>query len=321
MLGKILVIGDIMVDIHLDCDSERLSPEAPVPICLLNNQYKMLGGSSNVAAQIAICYEPVMAYVHSSYTSDIEYEFVKFKNMCGNITLLPLRTKEIYKIPQKTRVWANRQQVCRIDNELSLNDLNKLNFYNNERNSWLDAIKECIIDNNIRLIILSDYNKGTLTDVFLQGIVNLANKYNVITILDPKRPTYRDLVGISVVTPNNAEMEKTILSPSQLSSKLNNTYMLHTRGSEGMTCYKNGNIIESIEAHKVDVVETCGAGDCVVAFLAMILAANNFNLNDDTIKIAMCGANYAASKEVQHRGSYVLNQDECQEVFNFCRGV
>lgn len=316
MNSKIMVIGDPMIDIHLTCNSDRLSPEAPVPICLLQTEHRALGGSANVAAQIAVMQPCIMAHIYSRHSSELDYAFSRFQSMCviKNVELLSLLTTRCYKIPKKTRIWANKQQVCRIDDELQ-----HVNFTEKVNKQWLTQIENCIKDNNIRLIILSDYDKGMFNDVFLQQIIDMAHSLNVITILDPKRPTYSTLRNLSIVTPNDAEMEKTILTPSELSKNMHNTYLVHTMGARGMNCYKNGELLTHVAAHEVDVFDTCGCGDTVIAFIALMLNKLQYNLNDNTIKTAMITASFAASRTVMHRGSYILSLEEAQSVFGLIK--
>ena len=315
-MNKILVIGDIMIDIHQECDSSRLSPEAPVPVCLLSKTRKFLGGSSNVAAQIASDMGCTMAYIHSENDNASTSEINKFRDMCNSksIQLLPLKTRCNYVIPEKTRIWSNGQQVCRVDREQE-----DIYFSGGVQLKWLEQIRKCIERENIKLVILSDYNKGLFDDDFLQQIVDLTNSMNVLTILDPKRPTYRNLRGVSIVTPNDAEMEKTIMLPDELSENMVDTYLVHTRGSSGMDCYRNSKFLSHASAHCVEVFDTCGCGDTVVSFLALSLNRWHYNLNGESMRRSMEAASYAASRTVMHHGSYVLTPDEISAVFVFVR--
>lgn len=311
-MSKILVIGDVMFDIHMQCNSSRLSPEAPVPVCLLDKSRKILGGAANVAAQIAQASACTLAYIYSK--SDITK--VDLEHVCAlnYIDTLKLETKTHYDIPQKTRIWSNGQQVCRLDKEEEFPA-----FSSETRLRWLKTIKDFIVDQGTKLIILSDYNKGIFDDDFLQNIIDIANKMGVITILDPKRPTYSTLEGLSITTPNNAEMEKTIMTPEEVSERMVGTYLIHTRGAEGMDCYRNSRKLTHVFAHNVEVSDTCGCGDTVVSFLALALQKVGYQLDQVTIKQAMEAASYAASRTVTHHGSYVLTKEETQAVFGFVR--
>jgi D-beta-D-heptose 7-phosphate kinase/D-beta-D-heptose 1-phosphate adenosyltransferase len=314
MNSSILVIGDAMVDVKYDCKSMRLSPEAPVPVCLFDKATYSLGGAANVAAQIAVDQPCLFAYINPE-TSDVD-SLTTINRLYGMLKQADVMSVYLggynnYIIPEKIRIWA-RQQVCRLDKELLPDDINIPDL---TRKVWASDIADIIRRENVSLVVFSDYNKGTLNDDFIQEIVDFCNKMQVQTILDPKRPTYRGIKGLTIVTPNEAEMEKTILDPDELSKQLGKTFLLHTRGSVGMDLYQFGELIKHEGAHTVEVADTCGAGDTVISFLALSLARHGYNTDQFSIMEAMRHANYAASRTVRHRGSYILNKKEITAIF------
>jgi D-beta-D-heptose 7-phosphate kinase/D-beta-D-heptose 1-phosphate adenosyltransferase len=310
-----MVIGDAMLDVKWDCKSTRISPEAPVPVCLFNKDEYSLGGAANVAAQIARDQQCVFIYLDEErhIAPDLALKETQLSLMLReqNIVDRGLFGCPDYIIPTKIRVWAG-QQVCRLDKELEPHEINVDDLM---RDQWIEAIGHLLTEWNVRLVILSDYNKGTLDDDFIQSVVDLCNARGVLTILDPKRPTYRSIKGLTIVTPNQAEMEKTILEPNELSEQLEDTFLLHTKGAAGMDLYQRGELLQHQEAHTVEVADTCGAGDTVISFLALSLARSGYKADGLGMYHAMRHANYAASRTVRHRGSYVLTADEITGVF------
>jgi D-beta-D-heptose 7-phosphate kinase/D-beta-D-heptose 1-phosphate adenosyltransferase len=315
MNSAIMVIGDAMIDVKYDCQSIRLSPEAPVPVCLFDKAEYSLGGAANTAAQIAQNEYCLLTYIDTFDNTDkdskLTAERLALMLQKAQVDKVVLTGYDDYIIPEKIRIWAD-QQVCRLDKELQPH---QIHISEELREKWLQTIQTIIKKHDVRLVILSDYNKGTLDDDFIQNIADFCKSRNIITILDPKRPTYRNIKGLTIVTPNREEMEKTILEPYELSQDLNSTYLLYTRGADGMDLYQNGKLIKHENAHLVEVADACGAGDTVVAFLALSLAYNDFYITELNIMQAIRHANYAASRTVRHRGSYVLNKEEVQAVF------
>jgi D-beta-D-heptose 7-phosphate kinase/D-beta-D-heptose 1-phosphate adenosyltransferase len=313
MEQKVLVIGDSILDIHIQCDSDRLSPEAPVPVCSYKKEEMILGGAANVAKQIAIAHPCVLTHVSSIWSDELY-------NLCdqAGIQTLALRTNVDYVLPKKTRVWANGQQVCRIDEEYS--DLD----FDIDMESWCGTIIRYIYENEVPIVIFSDYNKGSLNDDFIQSIVDYCCRENVITILDPKRPTYRTLKNLTIVTPNNEEIGKTILDPIEVSEYMGTTYLIHTKGADGMDLYGGGISLTHVAAREVGVADACGAGDTVVAFLAMALLHQNValnTLNDLNMHSAMKIATYAAARTVMHHGNYTLSRNETLNALSLPEGV
>lgn len=311
--NRILVIGDSIVDVHIQCEVDRISPEAPVPVCLYKNEEIILGGAANVAKQVAVAFPCTLSYIGGRIDSP-------FFNLCckAGLSLLSLRIEEHYEIPEKARIWSNGQQVCRIDKE---SDAFNHNGYTEE---WAQHIIKYIYEEKIRIVVFSDYNKGTLNDDMIQYIVDYCSRENVITILDPKRPTYRTLKGLTIVTPNNAEISRTIFDPIEISHHMDSTYLIHTKGSEGMDLYGSGVLLTHVSAHEVGIADTCGAGDTVVAFLAMSLSHSNVTLNtlnDLNMRSAMNVATHAAAKTVAHHGNYTLPKSEAITAFALFGGA
>lgn len=308
MNQRILVLGDSMIDLHTYCDCDRISPEAPVPIGLFKKEKVILGGAANVAKQVAVMTDCTLAYIDTPQNRS-----KKFLKLCdkANIDLLPLPTTKYYCIPQKRRIWIAGQQSCRIDKEVVNVDID----YETQQ-TWLKSISEYIEKENVKFVILSDYDKGFFSDILIEQIAQYCSLHKIVTILDPKRPTYPSLQFLSIVKANNVETIATNMTPEEVSKSLESTFFIHTLGRNGMRCYQNGEFVTGINAQKVEVSDSCGAGDTVASFLALSLMRDS-NINEVMIKRAMKIASRAAALTVRHRGSYVLNHDEAMALLTF----
>jgi D-beta-D-heptose 7-phosphate kinase/D-beta-D-heptose 1-phosphate adenosyltransferase len=211
-----------------------------------------------------------------------------------------LQTNRVHTVTIKERIWTGQQQICRIDTEDTEPPTST------EENQWIAQINEAIQKFNVSCVVFSDYNKGTLTNKIIQSIVNTCNNNNIPTVLDPKRHTFIDIEGLTVVKPNSREIMSTHMDAMHCSRKLKNTYLLNTLGSQGMRLYKNGQQTQFIPAilKGREVVDVCGAGDTVNAFIGIALA------NGQSVEDAMQLANHAASIAIRHEGCYVLTRKE-----------
>ena len=308
----ILVIGDAIIDVHYFCKVNRLSPEAPVPVCNLQNEVWEIGGAGNVAFQIATKTKCVLFSLGTAKNRELVNARARELKINRKLKTYVLNL-ENHSFPVKTRVWAHNQQICRIDREEVFSPNKK------QEQQIIKSIKDIINRHSIKLIVFSDYNKGTLNDNIINHIAAFAKKKNIITILDPKRPTYYKLKSLSIVTPNDAEIAMTNLDARSISRSMRGTYVLHTRGKEGMVCLKNGKIIYSVGAHQVEVADTCGAGDTVVSFLALTLDMVGYKLSDIILSGAIEAANFAAAETVRHCGCYRLNYEEIDRVLGNVR--
>jgi D-beta-D-heptose 7-phosphate kinase/D-beta-D-heptose 1-phosphate adenosyltransferase len=308
MQDRVLVLGDNMLDVHTYCKCTRLSPEAPVPVGLFQSEENILGGAANVASQMAVATQCTLAYIRSN--GRVHEDFVRLCSGKG-IDLLWLDTATHYYLPQKRRLWFSGQQNSRIDIEIERPDIP-----DQDREEWLLAVIDHIARYDIRAVIFSDYNKGMLTDNAIQALADYCLSNDVLTILDPKRPTFPNLRSLSIVKPNDTEVKATGLSTEQISKKLGATFLIVTKGSKGIECYQGGKLLTTVQAHGVEVSDVCGAGDTVVSFITLALLKRRCELNEITIHEAMSTASFAASRTVQHRGSYVLNEDETKGVLS-----
>lgn len=308
----ILCIGDAMVDIHLFGKSERLSPEAPVPIVDVQNEEYKLGGAANVAMHIISAGIPcVFAYKSSDMTMlnlfEEDHSDLHNKLCNNNILCHPLLLSKQFPVTTKKRIWSNNQQICRIDTE-NTDPPDALT-----ENKWFQNIVELFDKYSIKTVICSDYNKGTLTDNLLNMVASFCKSINVPIVLDPKRPSFHKLKNFTIIKPNRKELSLTNMPAHKCSTILGNTLLVNTLGSDGVAVWQKGHCILSAPTVAEEVFDVTGAGD---SYNAMLGIALHHEMN---ITQAVMAANKAASYTVRHRGCYCLNQSEIQECLKYAQ--
>ena len=297
----IAVIGDIMVDHYLWGKSDRISPEAPVPVVEVVKEEDRLGGAGNVVNNLLALNKEVMVLgvVGKSYKR-------LFRLLDGvkkdTLFIDPLRESII-----KSRVIVNNQQVIRYDKE------SRANISKEFEDKILNALEKEI--DNIELILLSDYAKGVLTPTLTQNIIELSNRYNKKLIVDPKKD-FKKYKNSWMLKPNKKELsiaanmeinseEELIEAGWRVKRELNLKYLLVTLSNEGMALF--GKEYIKIPTIAKEVFDVTGAGDTTLAALGYFLASS------DNLEEAMHFANAAAAVVVGKVGSATATIDEIKE--------
>lgn len=304
----ILVVGDVMLDIYYNGKVERISPEAPVPIVLINKTINKLGGAANVANNIAKLNSipTLIGFCGNDINGQLLKSLLKTNNIRYDLTETPCQTIS------KMRVVAGIQQLVRVDFEETCNvDITV------EKNI-LRCIQNLLSMNEV--IILSDYGKGFASENICQKLINMANKNKKILIIDPKGNSWNKYRGATIVTPNVKELSdvygkkvdneniaienagKIILDKYHLQ------YLLVTRSEKGMTFFDQNHIYH-ITTEASEVFDVSGAGDTVVATLATAKASSFSWI--EAVKIA----NKAAGIVVGKVGTESITFDELESSF------
>lgn len=296
--SKILVVGDVMLDRYWFGEVNRISPEAPVPVVRVAKREDRLGGAANVARNIASLGAQVSLF--GLVGQDESGQTIEKLTVKDGINSLLISDAEIHTI-LKMRVLGRQQQLIRIDFEElpSQNLLDKL----------FDSIKSVIKEYDV--IVLSDYAKGALVQV--KKIIDIAKQENKIILVDPKGHDYKKYFGASIMTPNKSEMmqavgawdnEEMLYQKAQaLRESLNLDALLVTRSEEGMSLF-NESGSQHVSANAHEVFDVSGAGDTVLATLAVCKAAG-LNWVD-----AMNWANKAGAVVVGKLGTSVVTPQE-----------
>ena len=307
--GKsVMIIGDLMLDEHIWSSVSRISPEAPVVIADVKKITHVPGGCGNVAANIAaLSGKPYLIGLIGQDSSGEKLQRA-LKN-AGILTDNLIVTNERPTI-LKSRVIAGSQQVVRVDRE--------------ERSYLPDKLSDRVLKNAMKLIakmdavILSDYGKGIISDRACRELITAARKLKKPVLVDPKGKDYSKYKGATVLTPNLLEAEIasgikitddiTLLKAAKIIiSQTQSTYLVITRGKDGMSiCGKNNNVI-NIPGIPREVFDITGAGDTVIAALSLALSAGA------SIKEAAILGNFAASVKVTKIATQPVFKEELIE--------
>jgi D-beta-D-heptose 7-phosphate kinase/D-beta-D-heptose 1-phosphate adenosyltransferase len=267
---NILCIGDLIIDKYVYGRIDRISPEAPIPIFLKEKEEYRIGGAGNVAENIL-----ALGARTTLITLD-DQKKIALKNISNDKKIKHIKFRAAnYKLPIKTRYIEKSSQIIRIDDEKEDFKLDK-------------KIKDKIIKSLLKeikkhnLVILSDYNKGLLDRDLIQKILRISKKANKLVIADPKKLDFGYYCNIDIITPNQKEVEdasgkknlteKQLINYSKKTINKNNIKnVLITRSEKGMLLI-NSKYTKKIHAKTTNVLDVTGAGDTVLATLAVTLS-------------------------------------------------
>ena len=296
---RVLVVGDIMLDAYLIGDADRISPEAPVPVVQIEKERYLLGGAGNVARNIVALggVATLAGVMGKDASADRIRGLVRDEGICGAFVVLPQRPTTV-----KTRVMARRQQMLRLDSE----DASPLASADQE--ALLSVITEQLPAHDV--VILSDYGKGGLTHI--AEMIRIARAADKPVLVDPKGDEWGKYAGATVITPNRSELKQVVGSwkneeelaakAGKLRGDLGLEALLVTRSEEGMTLFADE--VHHQPAKAQEVFDVSGAGDTVIATLAVMLAAGA--AWDEAIRVA----NIAAGIVVGKLGTAVVTRQE-----------
>ncbi len=265
--ARILVVGDIMLDRYWFGDVSRISPEAPVPVVRIEKRDERLGGAANVARNaVALGAQTgLLGVVGNDEAGDAVDRIARSSGIATHLN----RDAAISTII-KLRVIGRQQQLLRIDFEEAPSETvlrDKLTQYN----ALLPSFD---------LVVLSDYAKGSLVNV--GQMIAAARKLGKTILVDPKGDDFTRYRGASIMTPNKSELrqvvgkwksEEDLTQRAQaLRAELELPALLLTRSEEGMSLYTEEGV-QHYPAQAREVFDVSGAGDTVVATLAVMLGA------------------------------------------------
>lgn len=317
---KIMIVGDVMLDIYMKGKVERISPEAPVPIVSVTETFSRLGGAANVTQNLkALGAEPILCSVIGNDEKSAELlNIMQEQNMnTSGIIKSKDRTTTC-----KTRVISNNAQMLRIDAEDTF-DLTEKEF------DLLSAkIKDIINKEKIDGIILQDYNKGVLTEELIKGIVALANENEIPVGVDPKKKNFLAYQNVTFFKPNLKELKEGIGINSKddsiieilksidiLQEKLNCRFIMTTLSERGVLIKDyNTNTYHHIPAHIREIADVSGAGDTVLSVAMLCLVCKQ-----DPHMIAAI-SNLAGGLVCEEFGVVPINKErlfeECKKIYN-----
>ncbi len=263
----ILVVGDVMLDRYWHGGTDRISPEAPVPVVRVNREEQRAGGAGNVALNLAAlgCRGTLCALVGDDEAGrSLEHHLEERGVAC--------RFERVSSHPTitKLRVIGRHQQLIRLDFEEAFSG-----FHAELPAGFEAALAEA------ELLLLSDYAKGTLQQV--QPLIQAARAAGKPVLVDPKGHDFRRYRGATLITPNLSEFEavvgrcgsdeEIVTRGRNLLAECELTALLVTRGERGMTLIERDREARHLPTHAREVFDVTGAGDTVISVLAAGLAA------------------------------------------------
>lgn len=296
---RILVVGDVMLDRYWFGDVSRISPEAPVPVLKIERVEERPGGAANVARNIAsLGAQATLLSVVGDDEAGACLE--KLLNQHANLNALLHRDESISTII-KLRAIARHQQLLRIDFETPPSH---------------EVLHAALADFRSQLplvdvVILSDYGKGGLAHI--AEMLKLAREAGKPVLVDPKGEDYERYRGATLLTPNRSEFREVAgswkneaelgMKAEKLRAELQLDALLVTRSEEGMSLYRANEVLHEPTQTR-EVFDVSGAGDTVIATLAVMLASGA-KMSD-----AMRIANRAAGIVVGKLGTAVVSREE-----------
>jgi D-beta-D-heptose 7-phosphate kinase/D-beta-D-heptose 1-phosphate adenosyltransferase len=295
----VLVLGDLMMDKYIWGDVSRISPEAPVPVVEVRKDTRCLGGAGNVSNNLeSLGAAPLQVGVVGK---DEEGEWIKNRLPENKGIFVDEKRPTIVK----TRIIAHQQQVVRVDLEQKSSIPVKM------ENQILRFIQEEKCDG----ILLSDYNKGTLTKALMKKLLPYAEAKRIPVFVDPKIGNFFLFSPVTLITPNHHEAEEIVhhscLSDTDVEraganilSRISARYLILKRGERGMTVFEKEKRPYHIPTTAREVYDVTGAGDTVIAVATLALLAGA------SIKEAAILSNAAAGIVVGKLGTATLTSVE-----------
>ena len=263
---RLLIVGDVMLDRYWFGDVSRISPEAPVPVVKVERSEERPGGAANVARNAAALGAKVSLL---ALVGDDEPGVSLKRLMSEGGIDASLQVDEAVTTTVKLRVIGRQQQLLRIDFETTPSH---------------EALRAKLSEFERRLpdcdaVVFSDYGKGGLTHI--GEMIRLARAAGKIVLVDPKGDDYACYAGATIITPNRSEMREVVgrwkdeadleQKAAALRNELALDALLVTRSEEGMSLFRAGGALHE-KAVAREVYDVSGAGDTVIATLAVMLA-------------------------------------------------
>jgi D-beta-D-heptose 7-phosphate kinase/D-beta-D-heptose 1-phosphate adenosyltransferase len=297
----ITVIGDFILDIFEYGHSNRISPEAPVPVIKLEKTEYAAGGAANVAQNL----HSLGCKVNAIGIVGIDEEGGKLSEYLSSMYVSYVKDHESPTITKK-RLICNNQQIARIDKEQKFkNPINVSNYCGDDT----------------EYLVVSDYNKGTIGDCSKQ--FKKLKERNIKVLVDPKQDLY-NYKHAWLVKPNKKEFKELVndfvdyddlIRKAILAcKKYDFEYMLVTLGADGMILVGQNGHIKRQQSFETEVFDITGAGDSTLAGLVYGL------VNDNTIDESLEIASRVAGVAVSHNGTYSVKEKDIKEKVVFTNG-
>jgi len=303
---QIGVVGDYMLDEYVLGTVTRISPESPVPVVEHGSRYSTLGGAGNVSMNVRSLGGVPLPF--GLVGNDLAGRKIKsdLEEQAGT-TAKYVFVDSTRPTTVKTRIIAHHQQLLRIDSE------SKAPMGAELRAKLIAGVKSELPD--VGALIVSDYDKGVVNRTMLDELLRVCVAANVPVVLDPKNFDLTGVGPVTVITPNEREAERfsghrvdgdagAELAGRGLLERTGARNVLITRGEHGMSLVSDEGRIVHMPAQSKEVYDVTGAGDTVVAVLALALAAG------EELADAAHLANIAGGIVVGKMGTATVTQEE-----------
>ncbi len=308
--AKVLVVGDVMLDMYEHCVVKRISPEAPVPIATVVSDSSFLGGAGNVANNARAL--GAMVSVVGVIGDDQEGAHIRNLFAANGITHRGLVIESGRMSTLKKRIVSGTQQLMRIDREntntITSATYNALCAVLDHEIAWCDVI------------VVSDYCKGCVTEDIIHFIKEKAGKYNKKIFVDSKDAYLRKYTDVYLIKPNKEEAENIAgerfefgyANLEGIGKRLSQTFgsnVVITLGADGIALFEEGRFLHR-KTRAQQVFDVSGAGDTVLSVMAVAVAAGT------DLECAVELSNHAAGYVVSRLGTIVCDQKTLHECVN-----
>lgn len=302
--ARVLIVGDVMLDRYWFGDVSRISPEAPVPVVKVERSEERPGGAANVARNAAALGAAVGLL---SVVGDDEPGVSLQRLMDAAGIAAALHVDAAISTTVKLRVVGRQQQLLRIDFETTPSH----EILRAKLADFVERLPACDV------VLLSDYGKGGLAHI--EEMIRLARAAGKKVLVDPKGDDYSKYAGATLITPNRAELREVVgrwkddaeleRKAQALRTELGLEALLVTRSEEGMSLFSAAGALHQGAVAR-EVFDVSGAGDTVIATLAVMLAQGAAWA--DAIHVA----NVAAGVVVGKLGTAVVSRAELEAALN-----
>lgn len=278
---KVLIIGDVMLDTYLWGKVDRISPEAPVPVVMIDRRENRLGGAANVALNVqALGGIPILcSLVGDDFRGD---DFISLLQNNNLIETGIIKSNERVTTT-KFRIIGNKAQMLRVDEE-TVKELSDSEF-----DMLYEKIENILESNKISCVVFQDYDKGVITKKLLDLLIPKLNELNIPIAVDPKRKNFSYYKNVTLFKPNFKELKEGMKidislekedelaqAVNELLEKQNIRIVMTTLSDKGvyMSCNSRdkGRLSALIPAHVRMVADVSGAGDTVIGTAALCLS-------------------------------------------------
>ncbi len=302
---KVAIIGDVMLDTYWWGNTERISPEAPVPVVAVTKKEMRMGGAANVALNTVSLGVSTQMFSVIGKDDDGTALLQLFRN--NNIGIEGIVSSGSRITTNKTRVISRNQHVLRLDSE-EVKEITP-----DDELELLKRFQAYVQTSKPDVVIFEDYNKGVLTEHLIAECIRVCKDNHIVTTVDPKKKNFFSYRGVTIFKPNLKEVREGLHLTDeevntgwlnkvhqQLREKLEHEISFITLSEKGVFYSEdNGRIIPS---HVRSIADVSGAGDTVIAVASVIYAITK------NMKLAAEVANIAGGLVCEEVGTVAINK-------------